>query len=36
MTWGVGTLAWAVAVILIAISLIEQAGGDFAESGADN
>ncbi len=30
MTWSIGTLAWAVAVILLAISLIELAGGDFA------
>lgn len=33
MTWGIGTLAWAAAVILLAIGLIELAGGDFA-SGA--
>ena len=30
MTWGIGTFAWAVAVILLAISLIELTGGDFA------
>ncbi len=30
MTWGVGSLAWTVSVTLLAISLIELAGGDFA------
>jgi len=30
MTWRIGRLAWAVAVILLAIGLIELAGGDFA------
>jgi len=29
MTWGIGRLAWAVAVILLAISLFELAELDF-------
>ena len=32
MTLGIGKLAWAVAAILLAISLIELAGGDFASA----